>query len=65
MFDEFDEINTAVVSVEIEREIYNQNKQPETNGCGGYGCFSLQTVLMFVIGLILFRLILELFSIYD
>ncbi len=59
MFDEFDEINTAVVSVEVEREIYNRNNQPENYGCG---CLSLKFFLLFIIGLILFRLILEIFG---
>ncbi len=57
--DEINEINLGVVSTsyEIERERLNENV-----GCGGCGCLSLKLFLMVVIGMILFRLILELFS---
>lgn len=35
--DDFD-----IVAVELEREIYNRNDQPENNGCGG--CLSLKAL---------------------
>ena len=52
-----------VANVEFELERLRNNNQPElsNNGCG-CGCFSLKAFLMFVIGMIVFRLILELFS---
>ena len=50
----------AIVEFELERM---RNEQPESvSNNGGCGCFSLKLFLMLIIGILLFRLILEFFS---
>ena len=54
-FDEYDQINTAVVGVEVERERDgdpNLDTPSKKSGCGGLS-------VRLIIGLLLFRLILE------
>lgn len=55
------DFDVANVEFELERM---QTEQTETNGCGGCGCFNLKFFILFVVGLVLIRLILELFNIY-
>lgn len=46
----------------VEYELSRNEPEPNPNGCGGCGCLSLKLFLMFLLGVILFCLILEIFS---